>query len=268
MISQLIIYLIKENWRGSFSSWMTLLLELFSSSLGLIIYWYASKAFGPSIQEHLDFYQTDFFSFMVVGEIFLGIPIQVLTGLITSYKTIFREHIHEIFISRAISWNRYFISQIIADIWRPFLRMGFIVLVSMGLGLSFSFLSFLYALFLTSLALISFYGFALLALSLINISGRGQTLIFQTNALLGALSGAFFPVEILPSKLAVLMTTIIPHGILLTNVRKILAQTTAIPFPQQEFVHLALLGLAYAGSGYFLFQSSLIFLRKKGRLIL
>ena len=200
------------------------LFEIISILISLVIYYFTSKAFNSSVASGLTSYGVDYFSYIVLGEVLLAIPLYFLEGPYRNLKTAVIEGTWETMISLPKSPFKSLVYISTFDLPRVVLRCFItLALAVVFFGLRISPMEFIQISFFQILAIPFCFGFGLIACSLFILSGRGQAVIAYLTTLTAFLSGGFFPISVFPEWLREASYLISPFTFLLENSRLIIA---------------------------------------------
>ena len=75
---RIFLWEVKRHWRDYYLSPVSYLIEFFSIFIGVAVYWYTAQAFKPNASVFLP--NQDFFSYVLIGELSLMIPMGMLIG--------------------------------------------------------------------------------------------------------------------------------------------------------------------------------------------
>ncbi|MCB0377868.1 MAG: hypothetical protein KDD33_05185 [Bdellovibrionales bacterium] len=217
--SVLFIFL-KREWRTLYPSSWALVSLPFAELFTLTIYWFTAKALSPKLEfQHA--IGSDYFQYIVVGELTLLIPAAFLYG----YSKIARELIAtrgiDYLAVQPFSKVRFLVEMGIAMALMRLVNMAFTLLL-----LIIFFSTALPPLALTKMILLvlsslpSFFGLGLMAISLILVSGRGERLVVMVSNASYVLAGVYFPTQVFPSQLERILNIVSPFNLLLNSVRK------------------------------------------------
>lgn len=222
MLVKLIIKLFKINIKNNFYSPYIVLVEIFSILISLTIYWYTSKAFNLKLTDSISKYGHDYFHYLLLGEIFLSIPLTLLSGFIKKTKMLIIEGTFETFISMPVNLLKPLIllnlSDLLIEIFQIFLTL---VLAYLLFGFEIPFINILQAISIIIFTLPIFVAIGIVATSVLLIFGRGDNFIGYISTLAAFGSGAFFPIDVFPEIFQKLVTTLSPYTIFLQLIRNI-----------------------------------------------
>ncbi|MBT3583356.1 MAG: ABC transporter permease [Halobacteriovoraceae bacterium] len=261
MLVQLLLKLFKLNFKDNYYQKIALFSELVASLLGLTIYWYTSKAFAPAIAETLTKYHTNYFTFMVIGEVFLYFPIYFMEGFSRKLRMSMADGTFETLLSLPVSPIKTNIVIGIQGIARELARLTlFITLAALCFGLRFDPLYFAQGLLLQIAYLPVFLGLGLLISSVVMITGRGNGLVAFLNTGASLLAGGYFPIEVFPNIVQKLALKLSPFTAILQSTREILIGKLDL----NDFLTPVIWSVILLPSGIYLFKWAIINFKRKG----
>lgn len=251
----------RAEFRERFVSWSAILLESTSVLAGLYVYWFTSKAFAPAFGDGSSVHN-NYFSFVLLGEIVLLVPISCLDGISRALRKLHNEGSLEVFFTYAPH-----------PIFAPFLsfmarlptELARLVLMILLATLLFEFhLSVREIVVLLSLQLLTFPIF--LAMGFFGAAaflclGRGDQILVYLGMMLMAVAGAYFPVSVLPPALAGVANLISPYNLLMNMSREYLEGGVPANF---SLAILAAEGLLLLPLSVLVFSASIHYVKKRG----
>lgn len=229
LLLRLILSLFSSNIKGRYTNKLYYLTEFMAIFVSLLIYYFTSKAFSGHLSSPLQKYQTDYFSFIVYGEIFLSIPIFFLEGSFRQLETAYHEGIWETFDSLPITDVKKLMLIISYGLFPVILRtLITLILASTVFGLKLPFIPLLQCLYFQIISIPAFLAPGILACSIWIATGRGRGIIGYFTTILGLLSGSLFPLSVFPVWLEKLSYNISPFTFLLENSRMALLKSFSI----------------------------------------
>lgn len=264
LLIRLIFAIFKMNIKSVLFYRFAYLFELVSIFVSLVIYYYTSKAFSGSVEGPLNEYQVDYFTFIVLGEVFLAIPLYFLEGPFRNLKTAVIEGTWETMNSLPKSPFKSLIYISTFDFPRVSLRCFVtLILAILFFNLRISFLDFLQVTYIQVLAIPFCFGFGLIACSIFLLSGRGQSFIGYLTTFTAFFSGGFFPISVFPQWLRDASYMFSPFTYLLENSRRIVAGTIGNSHLLDITIHLTLWSMIFI-VGHFSVSRALLYRRRKG----
>jgi ABC-2 type transport system permease protein len=240
------------------------LFELISIFVSLIIYYFTSKAFSGSVDSSLAEYNVDYFSYIVLGEVFLAIPLYFLEGPFRNLKTAVIEGTWETMISLPKSPFKSLVYVSTFDFPRVALRCCVTLLMAiLFFGLKISILDFLQVSLLQVMAIPFCFGFGLVACSIFLLSGRGQSFIGYLTTFTAFFSGGFFPISVFPNWLREASYYFSPFTFLLENSRQIIAGTYGNQHLLGICIHLTFWSVTFF-VGHFAVSRALLYRKRVG----
>jgi len=264
LLIRLIFAIFKMNIKSVLFYRFAYLFEMVSIFVSLIIYYYTSKAFSGSVTQGLSDYKVDYFTFIVLGEVFLAIPLYFLEGPFRNLKTAVIEGTWETMISLPKSPFKSLVYISTFDFPRVALR-GFVTLkmAIVFFGLRISIIDFIQVAYIQVIAIPFCFGFGLIACSIFLLSGRGQSFIGYLTTFTAFFSGGFFPISVFPTWLREASYYFSPFTFLLENSRKIVAGTVGNPHLLNITTHMLLWSVVFF-VGHFAVTRALLYRKKAG----
>lgn len=195
-------YFLKNEFSYQFQSGFVFYGYLIGIFINLIVYYYTSKAFAPTLTTGTTYLKNGYFEFIILGELCLLVAQISISegqdaffrykesGLVECFyfsKTGLLRSLFYLYLSLVVVTSIYFISTII------FSQLFFSMSLTLSQVLRLSILQFLSALF--------FLGLFLFNLSLSALIGRRNGSIQHIVNLLTFFSGAYFPLDLISSEL-------------------------------------------------------------------
>jgi ABC-type uncharacterized transport system permease subunit len=227
MLSRIILSILKLSFKNHFLSKFTIIAEVFSVFITLIIYWFTSQAFGSAVDSHLSKWGGSYFDYLIIGEVFLILP--------TYFVQQFCEQIKYSMINQTLDT----LLDLPIPPFKSIFTIGLLGLSStishifIMLAMSLIFFNFslpLHALLpliiIQIISLMSFIGLGFIGVSLLMITGRGQGVINYFCLFGSFFSGAFFPLSVLPSFFSNWAHYFSPFSTLMIYTRQIILEPT------------------------------------------
>jgi ABC-type polysaccharide/polyol phosphate export permease len=184
---------------------------IIATLLSLVIYWYTSQAFSTSIGQMASGPLTNYFSFIIIGELSLTIPQLLMEAPTQVIKQAVSTGAMTTFLQLPCASSTPIITWSTAKIPTELLRilLNYVLVIAL-FGAVFSFSSLLTILLLAIITAPIFLGIGLLASALVVAFGRGEKVLgFAVNAL-SVFSGIYFPISVLPASLQEAVSTSSP----------------------------------------------------------
>lgn len=257
-------YALLNEMRLQFPSRKYFLILLLSQVLTLWAFALTSKAFTPFTSNQVSWMQLNYFSYVVLGEIILMLPLSLMEVYTKSIRFVFinkleldmimgkRGLLKLSYLSMSMVLREFI--YLITFIFLAYIFFDFqIPLKPLLLGLSMAFFSL--PLFLAIGAIIG---------TLVLITGRGSTLTSHVNFLFSVCAGVYFPLEVFSSKTREWLMLLSPSTRLLVDVRELI-----FIFQPMKSFNLLIYFLVWATILWcivlFLYPRAISRLRKKGR---
>jgi hypothetical protein len=196
--------------------------ELIGMGLGLTIYWFTARAFAPV-------FGTDYFTFVVVGELATMVPMQLFAGLASAMRSAAAQGTLDAMLALPVRPQTPALLFAVSTLPREFLRIALTLAVSIaifGLKAPGAGLLGLFALQLAALPV--FLGLALLVTGVIVTLGRGSGMLGQVGTAATALAGAYFPTSVLPPAVERVLVEISPFNAVVSATRAVLGETAGV----------------------------------------
>ena len=192
--------------------------ECVASLMALAVYWFTSKAVGPALS-----FSGDYFTFVVVGESALLIPLLLWSGIAASVRSGAADGTLELFLTLPVRAPGLLALQAAAMIPREALR----VLTSWAIacavfGIALPAVKLVDILLLQLFAAPLFLGLGLVAGAVLLRVGRGHGALAQAGTLGTVLAGAYFPLDVLPEAIRSLSLRLSPFTSLMETARLVL----------------------------------------------
>ncbi len=252
-----------SEWRERYPTTLAVMAELFGVVSGLVTYWYAARFFTAAVNP-TEMGAPDYFSFVVIGELTILLPLTLLSGILASARIAHQEGTLEALLILPISR----IAVALFPFSRPFFSQCLHLLLTLIIAvwvfsLKITLAEFLLALFTIILSLPLFLGVGLLLAGLGLKYGRGQGAIGPLLTLLTLSGGVYFPAKVLPMPLQNLLTTFSPINLLLDSVRGIIASGWSGSCTIAAIKFMCLAGL-FLPLGFFVLRWSFNAIRERG----
>ncbi len=219
------IYFLKQHYRDRYPTLFGILGEFLNACLVLTVYWYTSRAFGNTLfAGATSDYQMNYFSFVLLGEIFISIPIALSVGASHILSSASFDETFEAFRLLPGRTQTPFILSTLALVPIEVLRALLKLLIAIYIfNTHFQLSHLLLASLFQIAAMPAFLGLGLIASALMMRLGRGAGIISQASALAAVLAGAYFPLGMFPTGVQKFATLVSPFTVLLQGVRQIFA---------------------------------------------
>jgi hypothetical protein len=233
------LYFILRDWRERYPSALSVAGELVGLALSLSIYWFTARAFSG----RADFAGQDYFSFVVLGEASLVLPLAWVAGLPRTAREAQSEGVLEALLGLPRSAVRTLLILGLPAVAREAARALALLLGAWALGLRLGAPQLGGWVLLQLVAIPAFAALGIAATAWFLKFGRGEGLIAFSCSIAVILAGAYFPTELFAPAFRDAISAISPFNTLLEGARRALAQEAhSLPFP--ALARLALWGLA------------------------
>ncbi len=220
MLYQLIRSILKLERLDTYPSKWAFIGEFLGIFISVIIYYFTAKAFAPNLNSNMNFYKMDYFSFVLIGELSLALPIYLMTNPAIRLRYFVNQRVLTTLLSYPISLLKIIIlwvkSGAIAELTRVALHI-FIALFFFDLSISLK--GFLFSIAILIFTLPTFLGLGLIAASISMILGRGSNVINYLSTVSLFFAGAYFPVEVFPTFIQRFASTLSPFNSTLYLIR-------------------------------------------------
>lgn len=216
MLLNLILYLSKHTLRVEFPTKLAWVGYFISSLLTLVVLHFTSMAIGG------EFFRLNqsYFTYIVVGEVSLYIVSGLLQQAAVLVRSWHERAVFSFLLTVPANFHLILCGQILAKVPRAMLFVLLqLVLASLCFDFEFSLESMIVLLFYPLVAIPLFLSIGLCIIGLILIFGRGQSLIFYLFNLMSILSGAYFPLSLLPANFQSILA-FNPYALVLEPIRQ------------------------------------------------
>lgn len=252
--------LVRKSLLDSGRSPLTALLgECAASLTALAVYWFTSRAMGPAFS-----FSGDYFTFVVVGESMLLIPLTLWSGVGAGIRSGTNDGSLELFLTLPLPAPAVLALQAAAIVPREAVRLAVTWLVAASVfGLSVSAWRLAEVLALQLFAAPLFLGIGLMAGGALVRLGRGHAALAQLGTLATVLSGAYFPLSVLPDPVREWSRLLSPFTWVMDTARQMLVSgwTESTTVAAMSWLGLGLVTMA---TGWAALELSFAFLRRRG----
>ncbi len=170
------------------------LAESLVSVSGLAVYWFTSRALGPALS-----FGGDYFTFVVIGEVALLLPLSLWSGVTTLVRNGTADGTLELFMTLPLPASLMCAFQSLARVPRELTRIVLLLSVAVTFfGLRLSTGQIVHLLIVECIAAPLFLGLGLLAAALLLRARRGLSALTQLGSLAAIFAGAYFPITTFP----------------------------------------------------------------------
>lgn len=240
--------------------------ELFGILMTLVIYHFTAKAFAPNLENRLQFYGMDYFSFVLIGELGMSIPAYLFSnpairlkelssnGALTALMT-YPWSLRQILFHWVSAGALVEIARIFTNILLAFLIFDFVLPIH----------GYLYSAFFILYSAVAFIGLGFLGAAIGLFLGRGGGVLNYISTLSLFLAGAYFPIEVFPSYVKDIGTYISPFNPLMLLIRQ---SFSAVSFDIPSILALTFWNILGLALGVISLQLAETQMRRKGNPLL
>lgn len=268
MLKIIILFFIREKRNLLINRW-TIPIRLVIALLNLTFYFYAAKAFLPNkgIFENLG--DWSLFEFVALGELILFMALDSLIIFPQQLKRIISEGVFDGLIQTKTPLIKCLTLIGLSSYLLSLLTIIFEILCLIFIfDVSYPIINVLKVFYLNLISLPFFISLGLLSAALMLLVRRGVGLFATLMSSIGVLSGAYFPLEVFPEKMKILLTEFNPIGLLMSESRSILK----VGYGKYDLFQLSLLTIFLSISFYFIsnyiFSLALDRYRRRGEQLL
>lgn len=185
----------------------SLILEIVSINISLYIYYYTSQSFKLDTTLLNPSSDSSYFSYIVIGELFISMPIFLFDGMFRKVKEALAQGVWLTYSILPISKYRILFNLMFSALPKELLRIGVTLLCAMiFFKLEMTLSSIIYASIVTMILAPIFLSFGIILSVLLVKTGRGQGALSYVNTFLTIGAGAYFPLSVLPEALAKILS--------------------------------------------------------------
>ncbi len=240
-----------------------LLGECGASFTALAVYWFTSRAMGPTLS-----FSGDYFTFIVVGEAALILPLTLWAGVGAGIRSGTNDGTLEVFLTLPLPAPALISLQAAAGVPREAARLAVtwgVAAAVFGFSVPAWRLGEILALQLCAVPL--FLGLGLAAGAALVRLGRGHAALAQVSTLASILSGAYFPLSVLPEPLRAWSRLISPFTWVVDTARQVVSSGWSTATSTTGLAWIAL-GVLVMALGWGLLELSFASLRRRGQPLL
>ena len=258
------IILVRNDFRESHITLFYLFSYFLTTLMTLTVYWYTSKAFAGAVESQIQQFNLRYFDFIVIGELTFLLPTIFYNGPLENIKKWLNNNTFESLLMTGRSPYKELWNQVCAGI--PSQSLFALMYVSIAVfvfGWRASFVGILGATTMIAFCLPMFFFIGLIMTSFFLLTGRGSSLMSQFVGFIAILSGAYFPIHVLPTWFTD-VSYLNPFQTLMDSSRFALAdQASKIPVGQ-FFVQVGIGTLFLGVMAYLMFHFALKTIQKRG----
>ena len=262
---QILKFLLIRNFRESYSTRWVVVGEWLIILVSLLTYWYTARAFAPALDPHLPLFQPDYFSFLLVGETMLFVPLVLFEGPSRMIRNAVNEKTLDIYSLSLSGPQAVYSLASLMLIPREAIKISVTLLIaalffhfqvpyqrSLAIGLGI----------MTGIP--AFLGLGLVAAAVLVRFGRGGTVMNYFSSIATILAGAYFPITVLPETVQKGAQIFSPFTVYLDSLRRLFAFGWADTIAIQSLLRLLAVGVVLLIAGYVLLGMSFRFRLKRG----
>ncbi len=237
-----------------FPSWRNVIFQLLVASVSVALYYYTSRALQPTTELGGAWQTTNYFFYLLSGEIFIMLPIALTGNFSRSTRYLANQGIlYEILANSSHKYKKLIASTLMLSIRECTSTVMILFIACVFFDFRFSLTGGALALLLlvSSLPLFLFLGATLGSLTL--YFGRGDGVVTAYTLLLTVVSGLYFPIDVFPHALQIAIKALIPHAIYISAIR------TTLLTGSMQLMHALLIAQFIVYAGIFLTLSRFIF---------
>jgi len=254
---------LKKDVLEAYPTKAVLATALGSTLMMLTIYWFTAKAFVPKL-EILGSVGSDYFTFIVVGELALAIPATLITHCVQTFRSYCHTGTLEPMLVARTPFERILVLSAFSSVILALGTSLFTVLVAttiFRLDINLSHVG--YAIVFQIVAYPIFLAIGLFSGAVFIYFGRGAGLISSFAGLVGVFAGVYFPTTVFPKQAHELLTLISPYNLLVNQTRNVLIEGwTSVA--SQSLLLLFVGGLVFFPLAYYFLGISVEKHRKRG----
>jgi ABC-2 type transport system permease protein len=249
----------RHNYPGAWS----IAAQIVKLLLMLVGYWFTAKAFAPSFVQFRG--AEDYFSFVVIGECVLAIPVAVMAGIAASLKNLSGEGtLDSVLVLPHSHQKTLFLFGLAPALVELCWTSLYLVAAVLIFGLSVPLEGLLSVIFLQIVSLPVFVGLGFLSASILLWLGRGEGVIDAFLRAAVVFAGVFFPVSVMPDFLSRTLLVLSPFNMLLNFSRMAIAEGWSSALLIESSIQFVLIGLILVPIGYYFLGQGFNFHRRRG----
>ena len=201
---------IKRDWKIETSYRTSFILQFVGIFFSVAMFFFISELFGDSADEYLTRYNTDYFSFVLIGIAFSSYFSVGLSGFSRSIRQSQTTGTLEAMLSTPAKNTTIIFSSALWQYIMTTIRVLVYLLIGvLFMGVSFQNANITSAALIITLSILAFSSLGIVAASFIMVLKRGDPVTWVINSISSLLGGVYYPVNILPPALR-LLALIIP----------------------------------------------------------
>lgn len=208
------------DWRDEFPAWWSFVSLLLSTSLSVAVYWFTSKAFGETFARSFDGIRTNYFTYVLIGELSLSVPSLMIMAPQRFIRQCSALGMFESWMTMPLA--NHAPAQIMGFGKLPAEAVRILATIAVGWILFEFEISFYWLISFVVLQAISiplFWGIGYVGASLVVLFGRGDRALITLVSGLSVFSGTYFPTSVLPEQVQAVVEHASPFYLVLTAAR-------------------------------------------------
>jgi ABC-2 type transport system permease protein len=216
--------LVRLSFKNRYFGPLSVLAEVLGLVMSLSIYFYTAKTLGPGVSKYLSPYGSDYFAYLVIGDIALLIPAFLVSAVPRAIRQAQSDGILETMLVLPGKTRSNFLLLAVAGIPREFLYALLMLILGVAVfGLKLSVGHCLSIVFFQCLAMPAVLGLGLAAAAMLVFFNRGEGVVTSFINFATVLAGAIFPLSVLPKALVRVAVVASPFSTLLIGTRSAIA---------------------------------------------
>lgn len=193
---------LKRDWLIESSYRISFLLQVISIFFSVTMFYFIAQLFGESADAYLTRYNTDYFSFVLIGIAFSGYFGVGLSSFSSRLRQAQTTGTLEAMLTTPTKHTTIIFSSSLWDyLWTTIRTVIYLIIGILFMGVSFKNANYASATLILILSLISFSSLGIIAASFIMVLKRGDPVTWIVSSLSSLLGGVYYPVKILPTAL-------------------------------------------------------------------
>lgn len=259
----ILIRFLNKDVRDSYPSPWVLVSMVIATLIGLVMYWYTAKAFAPRF-EILEGQGSDYFTYLVVGELVLALPLALLLTGVQEFRMYYLSGTLEPIMAAKTSLSRTLcISSLSSAIMSLLPSILTVILALLVFRLDINLTATPLAVLMQIAAAPLFLALGIFAAALFIFFGRGAGFLGSISAMLSVLAGVYFPSSVFPDVVHNFVSNFSPYNILLAESRLLFVRGYS-PETITAILTLLIPGLILLPCSYFVLRLSVDEFRRRG----
>ncbi len=196
--------------------------ELFATTITIVVLYQAGLSYK------FNYGEGNVFSFLVVGEIALILPLTLAERIIEKFQNIFNQQFFQTLSFVKIDPYKYLLKASLKEMLFPLLRLSLLLSFSFSMfAINVSMESLFLFLCIQFMAIFLFYFLGSIAIEIFLWSKKGLRFYHTLNTIAALLGGAYFPADNFPIAIKE-MAQFLPHSLVLTSSRAIFSGVSSV----------------------------------------